>query len=125
MKQLLIAGGVFNLAFAIFHLLFWRIFNWKTELRKLDLMNSAIMQVLNLCLTFCFLIFAYISFFHLEELLTTSIGKALLAGITIFWLLRAVEQIIFFGIKHWQSIIFLLVFAVGTILYAVPFIGLL
>ncbi len=125
MKQLLIAGGIFNLLFAIFHILFWKIFNWRTELRKLDFMNSAIMQVLNLCLTFCFLIFAYISFFHHDELLTTAIGKALLAGITIFWFLRAVEQVIFFGIKHWQSIIFLMVFTVGTILYAIPFIGLL
>jgi len=125
MKQLLIAGGIFNLAFAIFHILFWKIFNWKTELKKLDFMNSAIMQVLNLCLTFCFLIFAYISFFHHKELLTTSIGKSLLAGISIFWLLRAIEQIIFFGIKHWQSIIFLLVFVGGAILYAIPFIGLL
>jgi len=68
-------------------------------------------------LIICFLIFAYISFFHHEELLTPPLGKALLAGIAIFWFLRAMEQILFFGLKHWQSIIFLLIFAGGAILY--------
>jgi len=56
MKQLLIAGSIYNLLFAIFHILFWKIFR-KTQLNKLDFLNRGIMQVLNLCLTFCFLIF--------------------------------------------------------------------
>jgi hypothetical protein len=39
------------------------------------------MQVLNLCLTFAFLVFAYLSFFHATELLATAMGHALLFSI--------------------------------------------
>ena len=83
------------------------------------------MQVLNLCLTFCFLVFSYISFFHVSELLTTSLGKAFLSGIAIFWFLRAIEQVVFFKLKHWSSVVFLLVFIGGTVIYSIPVFKLL
>jgi len=120
MEQLIIIGGFYNLAFAVFHLLFWKIFKWDSELRKLNFLNRAIMQVLNLCLTFCFLVFSYISFFHTSELLTTSLGHTLLVGISIFWLLRAIEQVLFFKLKHWSSMVFLLTFIIGAIIYTMP-----
>jgi len=65
------AGGVFNLAFAAFHVLFWRLFDWDRDLATLNAINRAVMQILNLCLTFIFLAFAYLSFEHAEELLGT------------------------------------------------------
>lgn len=125
MKQILIAGSVFNLVFAIYHMFFWKMFNWKTELNKLNFLNSAIMQVLNLCLTFCFLLFSYVSFFHVSELLTTQLGNVLLAGISVFWALRAIEQIVFFKLTHWLSITFFLVFIGGAAIYAIPALKLL
>jgi len=36
MESLLIVGGFYNLVFAIFHLLFWKIFKWDSELSKLS-----------------------------------------------------------------------------------------
>jgi len=111
-------GGIYSLAFAVFHLFFWRLFNWKEELRRLSPLNRAIMQVLNLCLTFVFLIFGYISLAHAQELISTSLGQSLLVLIALFWLARALEQIIFFKLRHWGSWIFLLIFLGGTALYA-------
>jgi hypothetical protein len=122
MELLLKLGGLYNLAFAIFHILFWKIFKWDSELVKLGFLNRAIMQVLNLCLTFCFLLFSYLSFFHITELLTTGLGNAILAGIAVFWLLRAIEQIVFFKVRYWGSILFFLVFIGGAAIYAVPLI---
>ena len=120
MESLLIAGSMYNLMFALFHMMFWRIFNWKSELSHLNFMNRAIMQVLNLCLTFCFLTFSYVSWRHASELLTTPLGHTVLAGIAAFWFLRAIEQIVFFKLKHWGSILFLLAFVCGTVIYAIP-----
>ena len=120
METLLKIGSFYNLAFAVFHLLFWKIFKWDTELSKISFLNRAVMQVLNLCLTFCFLLFSYISYFHTSELLTTGLGHAVLTGIAIFWLLRAIEQVIFFKLKHWGSIIMLLTFIAGALIYAIP-----
>jgi hypothetical protein len=120
METVLIIGSLYNLLFAVFHLLFWKIFKWDMELSKLSFLNRAVMQVLNLCLTFCFLLFSYISFFHTSELLTTGLGHAVLVGIAVFWLLRAAEQVIFFKLKHWGSIVFLLTFIGGALIYAIP-----
>ncbi len=120
MELLIKAGGIYNIVLVIFHLLFWRIFNWKEDLRSLSFLNRAIMQVLNLSLTFAFVIFSYISLVHTKELISTSLGQSLLGLIALFWLARSVEQVVFFKLKNWRSIAFLGFFLVGTVLYAVP-----
>jgi len=112
------ATGVYCLGFAVFHLLFWRLFNWKEDLRSLSFLNRAIMQVLNLCLTFAFVLFGYIGLVHTDEMVGTSLGRSLLAWLALFWLLRAVEQAVFFKLRHWGSWAFLVVFVIGSGLYA-------
>ncbi len=120
MELLIKAGGVLHVALVIFHLLFWRIFNWKDDLRSLSFLNRAIMQVLNLSLTFAFVIFGYISLVHTDELMSTSLGHSLLGLVAVLWLARSVEQVVFFKLRHWGSVAFLVFFLVGTVLYAVP-----
>ena len=120
MELLVKAGGIYNIALVVFHLLFWRIFNWKEDLRSLSFLNRAIMQVLNLSLTFAFVIFSYISLVHTKELISTSLGQSLLSLIALFWFARSVEQVVFFKLKNWRSRAFLVFFLVGTVLYAVP-----
>ena len=115
-------GGVYNLGFAIFHLMFWRIFRWKKDLSRLTFINRSVMQILNLCLTFVFLLMAYISFFNTSELIQTNLGKALLVGFSLFWFLRMIEQIIFFGIRNLISIALTLVFLFGCVIYLIPLI---
>ncbi len=113
-------GGIFNLAFAVFHLFFWRLFDWKRDLASLSFANRQVMQILNLCLTFVFLIFVYVSLFHSAELAGTDLGRALLLLISAFWFLRAAEQVIFFGLKNALSVAFFVAFLVGGFLYAYP-----
>lgn len=117
---LVFAGGFFNLAFALFHLLFWRLFDWKKDLTSLIFVNRAVMQILNLCLTFMFLVIAYVSFFHRQELMNTDMGITLLIALSLFWFFRMILQIIFFGVKNTVSIIFTLIFCIGGILYLFP-----
>lgn len=118
-----ILGGAFNLAFAVFHLLFWRVFDWKRDLALLSRINRQVMQILNLCLMFALLIFAYISFFHTAELLRTNLGRALLLLISVFWFLRAAEQAIFFHLRRTLSVALFIAFIVGGLLYAYPWIA--
>ena len=120
MELLVKAGGTYNIALVIFHLLFWRIFKWKEDLRSLTFLNRAIMQVLNLSLTFAFTIFSYISLVHTKELMSTSLGQTMLGLMAVFWFVRSVEQVVFFKLKNWRSIAFFVFFLVGTVLYAVP-----
>ena len=120
MKTLIIIGGFLWLAFFVFHIFFWKLFDWKRDLENLTKTNKAIMQVLNLCLMFCFLIFAYISLFQTEELLTTSLGKTLLVGMVLFAVFRAIEQVIFFDLKHPRSIAVLFFALIGMTIYLIP-----
>jgi hypothetical protein len=121
-EVMILTGGFYNLGFAIFHLMFWRLFRWKRDLSSLTFINRSVMQILNLCLTFVFLLMAYISFFNTSELIQTNLGKALLVGFSLFWFLRMIEQIIFFGIRNLISIALTLVFLFGCVIYLIPLI---
>jgi hypothetical protein len=116
------SGGIYHLAFVIFHLFFWKLFRWHEELVKISFINRSVMQILNISLTFMFFIFAYLSLFHTVELLVTSVGISLLLLISIFWLLRALQQILFFGIRSGISVFLTLVFFLGFVIYLIPFL---
>lgn len=122
MKTLLFIGGIYHLAFAAFHVLFWKLFRWKDDLSSLTVINRGVMQILNLRLIFVFLVFAYVSFFHSTELLTTGVGKVLLLANALFWLGRAIEQIFFFGLRKTVSIMMFAIFLVGAAIYIYPFL---
>lgn len=113
-------GGAYCLAFAVFHLFFWRLFRWRRELAKLGFVNRQVVQILNLCLTFAFVVFAVPSLFFAGEMVGTGLGRTLLGLIALFWLLRAVEQVVFFGLRRWLSVVFFLTFLGGVALFAWP-----
>ena len=116
----LFAGGIFNLGFTVFHLFFWKLFDWKKDLASLTPVNRSVMQILNLCLTFMIFMMAYLSLFQPHEMLRTGLGKTLLAAFALFWFLRMLEQIFVFEVKGRLSVVFTLIFLLGSILYIVP-----
>ena len=122
MKTLIIIGGFLWLAVFVFHVFFWKLFKWKQELSKLSDVNKAVMQVLNLCLMWVFLIFAYISIFHTDELLTTGLGTSVLIGMVFFGVFRTIEQVIFFDLKDNRSKFVFSVALIGTAIYTIPLI---
>ncbi|MGQ0835157.1 MAG: hypothetical protein ACT4O5_09605 [Gammaproteobacteria bacterium] len=114
---LIVTAGLFNLAFAIFHLFFWRLFDWQKELPRLGISNRGIMQVLNLCMTYVFAVTASVLFLFPNEVAGTELGRFLLIAIAGFWLARAIFQPMFFGLQHPLSVVLLGVFILGTILH--------
>lgn len=121
-EALVIAGGIYTVALVIFHVLFWRIFNWPETLLTLNSVNKVTMQVLNISITFIFFIFAYISLAHTHDLLNTSLGRTMLLSISVLWLFRAAQQVVFYKLKHMASIGLTLYFLLGTFLYGLPVI---
>jgi hypothetical protein len=119
-ETLLFIGGLYNLAFAIFHILFWKIFRWKRSLRRLLPQDRAIMQVMNIRLIYIFFVFAYISIFHQECLISTQLGNVIIIVISLFWFMRAIEQIIFFSLKNFISIVFIIISLIGATIYIIP-----
>jgi len=117
---LLILGGLLHFGFAVFHLMFWRIFHWKTDLASLTRTNRGIMQVLNLCITFLFLLIGYVSLVHRQDLLNTGMGRTILSGMGLFWVARAIAQLMFFKMKNWISLSLMAVFIFCSVIYLLP-----
>lgn len=120
-KELIIyLCGFFSLGFAIFHLFFWKIFNWNKELQKVSKHNRGIFQILNIRLIYLLLFTAAVCFFCTEELYTTRLGKAFLLGWSVFWLGRTIEQFIFLRINTPVIHVLTIFFMTGTVLFALP-----
>ena len=115
---LLLTGGLYSLAFAVFHMLFWRVFRWKADLQRLIPVNRAIIQVLNLRLIYVFLVMGLATVLFPVALLSTEFGMFILGAVSLFWFMRAIEQIIFFGLHSVASIALFWVFLIGSGLFA-------
>ncbi len=116
----LIAGGIFHLALAAFHMAFWKMFRWRDELPRLGAINRAVMQILNVRITYLFIAFAALSFIFPEELAGTPLGRSLLIVIALFWAMRAAEQVVFFGLRNRRSLALFVLCLAGASLYALP-----
>ncbi len=115
---LLLTGELYSLAFAVFHMLFWRVFRWKADLQRLIPVNRAIIQVLNLRLIYVFLVMGLATVLFPVALLSTELGMFILGAESLFWFMRAIEQIIFFGMHSVASIALFWVFLIGSGLFA-------
>jgi len=118
-ENLIITGGIYNIILIIFHISFWRIFNWPETINTLNRTNKSTIQVLNISITFIFVIFAYISLVHTKELLNTNLGNTLLIFMSALWLFRAIQQIIFYKLKHKASLGLFLFFIGGSVIYCI------
>jgi FtsH-binding integral membrane protein len=114
--------GIYNLAFAIFHVTFWKIFKWNEDLKKTSLANRAVIQILNIRLIYIFLLMSFIYFFCTEELIGSKIGFVLLIGFLGFWIGRTVEQFIFLRVKSKMVTILTVIFFIGIIIHLLPLV---
>ena len=119
-NTLLIIGGFHAFLFSAFHLCFWRLFQWRTELARVSAINKGAMQVLNLCLTYFFIALGLITIADREEVLATRLGHHLLLVLSTFWIIRFIEQFVFFPEKSWRSVILDILFVAGAVIYATP-----
>ena len=121
-KTIVYLCGIYSLGFGIFHIFFWELLKWKQELKKLSILNKGVMQILNVCLMYFFLTVAYLCFFHADELIRTDLGKTFLGAMSIFCLLRTIQQFIFIKIYNPTVYLLTIIFIIGSILFALPVI---
>ena len=119
-KRLLQIGGVINFLFVIFHLSFWELLNWYRGLESLSSDNRAVMQVLNIHNAYVLGMFAFMSFAFADTITTTKLGRSIGIGIATFWILRAVNQVVFWGITDVSSWVIITICLVTAALYVIP-----
>lgn len=123
MKTIIITCGIFNLAFGIFHLWFWKLFKWKDQLAKLSFANRGIMQILNWQIVYYFFATAIICLILPDELLESKLGNGFLLFCSGFWLFRTINQFVYLNKNHTFIHLLTFLFIVGTILFALPVVG--
>ncbi len=121
-KTILIIGGILHLGWAAFHLGFPRLFKWESALASLDMVQSGIMRIMNLCLVFVFLALAYLSLVHASLLLAPGLGRIILSLTAVFWLFRLVLQLVYFKLGHPASAALSVFFILTMACYAYPFL---
>ncbi|MCL2560697.1 MAG: hypothetical protein FWE10_00020 [Rikenellaceae bacterium] len=112
--------GLLSLAFALFHIGFWKTFKWNEELKKLDVINRGVMQILNVQITYHFFFVAFICMAFPVELQSTKLGNAFLLGCSLFWVIRTVQQFIFFKANDYATYILTTAFIIAAVLFALP-----
>ncbi|MGY0620323.1 hypothetical protein [Lysobacter sp. A378] len=114
--------GIHSLGFAIFHMAFWRLFRWRKSLASATAVDGAILQILNLRLIYVFLGMAVLCFCFTDELDDSALGQALLAGMSLFWVGRTIEQFLFLRINRPMVHVLTALFVLGAVLFALPLV---
>lgn len=96
-RILILIGGLINALLVVFHMMFWKLFDWSGQLALLSEENRAIIQVLNIGVIFGLAVFAILSIAFRDDLLETKLGRFITGAIAGFYLLRAVCQLVFWG----------------------------
>lgn len=115
--------GLHSFAFAVFHLAFWKLFDWKRELHKVGLPTRAVTQILNLRLIYFFLGVGVLCFCFSTELHATPLGRAVLLFMSLFWVGRIIEQFVFLRVDKPLVHVLTVLFVVGAILFALPLLA--
>ena len=119
-RILLLIGGLINLLVGAMHVSLGQGLNVSQSLSCLSLDIQATLYTLNVHVAFTCLIFAYLSFFHRKGLLLTSTGRAVTAAIALFWILRAVNQVLFYGVSASATPFWVIFCLMVSLLYVVP-----
>ena len=118
---LIAACGLHSAAFALFHLAFWRLFDWPRSLQATTAANRAIIQILNLRLAWVFFAVAAACLLVPEEVSGSLLGRGLLGFMCLFWIGRTFEQFVFLRINRAFVHFLSAVFALGALLFGGAF----
>ena len=123
-ETLLLLCALHSFGFALFHLGFWRLFGWPRTLQSTTLPNRAILQIANVQLVWVFTGIGLLCLLYPTELATSPLGRAVLAGMAVFWILRTFVQCVWLRVNHPLVHALTALFALGAVLFAAPlFVG--
>ena len=112
--------GLHSFFFALFHLGFWKLFDWKRDLQRTSVATRAITQILNLRLIYFFAGIGALCFAFTQELHSTALGRALLLFMSLFWVGRTIEQFVFLRVNKPLVHVLTALFVIGAVLFALP-----
>jgi len=122
-KVLLYVGAFINILFAMLHLAFWEMFNWKEELRLVSNETSGVLQILTIASIYMLVFFAGIIFFIAVKNKSDIISNAMLLFISGYFLIRIITGYFYFGFSIAELIIWIVCLVTASIfIYSVFFV---
>lgn len=95
--------GISLMVLACAHIVFPKYFDWKKELNSLSLINRQVMYVHTFFIALIIFLMGLLCFTESQELITTSLGKKIAAGLGIFWTIRLIFQFFGYSSKLWKG----------------------
>ncbi len=120
MGRIMWVGGLFSVLAALLHVFMHRQFGLDPGIQGLSLANQSVLYTLNACIAYVMVVFAYLSFFHWRDLISTRLGRALAIAMALFWFVRAAAEPLFAGVEPAFPVLSVLVFALPGLSYIVP-----
>lgn len=123
--------GLSLLCLALLHAFFPKRFHWKEELAQLSLLNREIFYVHCTFIVIVLILMGLLSFFYATELLqATSVNRAILGGLTVFWGFRLFAQWFIYSPELWRGhrfntamhVLFTFVWGFYTLTYALAWL---
>lgn len=111
---MLLAAGLLDFGFALFHAAFRRLFGWPERLAPSGSLNTAITQTLNVMLIFVFLAYGATLIWQSGQ---ANVHPLLPLAGGAFWGLRLALQFVWFDLKPWPSKLITAIFALTTVIH--------
>lgn len=116
-------AGLHSIVLALFHVAFWKLFDWPAGYRGCSTANRAIPQIANSCLIYLFAAVGALCLLLPEDLLGTRLGRTVLAGMAGFWLVRTALQFVHLPYRHPAIHVLTAIFLLGAVLFAWPLLA--
>lgn len=95
--------GILLMLLALIHIGFPKRFNWVHELKSLSLMNRQMMVIHTMFIGLTIFLMGTLCFLCSTELVTSTLGKKISIGLSIFWLVRLFVQFFGYSSELWKG----------------------
>ncbi len=98
--------GIILMILALVHAIFPKYFDWKNELKSLNLINRQLMWVHTFFIALVVFLMGLLCLTSANELINTNLGKKISLGLGIFWLVRLFIQFFGYSSELWKGKMF-------------------
>lgn len=95
--------GILLIALAAIHIFFPKYFDWKKELKSLNLINQQMMIAHTFFVALVVFLMGLLCLTSAKEIIDTKLGKIISLGLSVFWSFRLIAQFFWYSIKLWKG----------------------
>jgi len=95
--------GILLISLATLHLFFPRYFNWSDDLKSMSLINRQMMHVHTFFIGLVVFLMGLLCLTSSDDLIHTALGKRILLGLGVFWLVRLIIQFFWYSPQLWRG----------------------